>query len=197
MTHKQPRPPDPESVERLVACFRSATAQDRADGATWYAAARAEAEHAAATFGCSVPAAAGVIAALSPLREWGANVADAWACIREHAAGRPIPWCHYADNLKKVARILAGEPPLDVLGGPKVRAFYAAIMGSPNAVTIDRWAQVAALGYRPGPTPSPAQYAALAATYTEAAARVGIAPAIFQATVWVFVRRAASAQAPA
>src|SRR5690606_6619528 len=45
-------------------------------------------------------------------------------------------------------RILAGEDPLDVLKGDKVRSFYLNILGDTDAVTVDRHAPELYLGKR-------------------------------------------------
>jgi hypothetical protein len=51
-------------------------------------------------------------------------------------------------NRAKAWRIACGEDPDAVLSGPKVRAFFANIMGDVDAVTIDVWAARAAEGRR-------------------------------------------------
>ncbi len=125
--------------------------------------------------------AAGVIAAISPRMRWSANVVLADAiCGGETVQGV------FGANLAKAARILAGERPLDVLGGDKVRAFYRAIQGDPNAVVLDVWMMRAA-GWTKA-TLSTKEYESLATALLAAASREGIDPADFQAVVWTHVR---------
>lgn len=120
------------STRNITKAFRLSTEQDRIDGQRWYRLAR----EFAATLDSDVSRAAGIIAALSPLQSWPTNKKMA----AEFYAGRRD--VHTRNNVAKGERILAGENPLDVLGGLKVRAFYCNIMGMDNdeSVTIDRHA---------------------------------------------------------
>jgi hypothetical protein len=112
---------------------------------------------------------------------WSSNVALAEALC----AGKPVTGVLSA-NLEKAQRILDGERPLAVLGGDKVRAFYRAIMGDPEAVVLDVWMMRAA-GWQKA-TLSKSEYASLSEALTSAAERVGLDPADFQAVVWTHVR---------
>jgi hypothetical protein len=191
----RPAHADPEQVTRLLGHYADATETDTITGATWYADAFEHAERIADQCGASVQSVAGAIAALSPLREWDRNVADAEQVASTFSTGGEVPMLHFGQNLDRACKCLSGNNPDDVLGGPKVRAFYAAIMGDWSSVTIDRWAVQAAKGQaaRTG-TPSAAQYRDLQAAYTEAARSVGLEPAVFQAIVWVTVRRTTQEQ---
>jgi hypothetical protein len=104
--------------------------------------------------------AAGVIAALSPRLAWRKNVEYAelaymtYAAMQREAEGFKnltpevreaifvgmIPTLN--GNARKAYRILSGEAPEDVLGGPKVRAFYFTIVdpSDARAVVVDRHA---------------------------------------------------------
>jgi hypothetical protein len=116
----------------VTKAFRLATDADIDDGMHWYDYAR----DFAASLDSNVERAAGVIAALSPQQSWPVNKRMA----AEFYNGRRN--VHTAPNVSKAERILQGETPLDILGGPKVRAFYTNIMGmdTTEAVTIDRHA---------------------------------------------------------
>lgn len=120
------------TTRNITKAYRLSTPQDRADGMHWYDDARAF----AAILDSDVARAAGIIAALSPNQSWPVNRRMA----AEFYDGRRN--VHTTNNVNKALAILGGAEPLSVLGGPKVRAFYANIMGldSAEAVTIDRHA---------------------------------------------------------
>lgn len=120
------------TTRNITKAFRLSTATDRLDGMHWYDYARDY----AASLDTDVSRAAGILAALSPQQSWPVNKKMA----AEFYGGRRD--VHTTDNVVKAERILNGETPLDILGGPKVRAFYANIMGidTTEAVTIDRHA---------------------------------------------------------
>jgi hypothetical protein len=90
-----------------------------------------------------VGSAAGVIAALSPRMPWGRNKELAVRAFADgHASGT------LGNSVRAADRILAGEDPLDVLKGDKVRSFYLNILGDTDAVTVDRHALEVYLGKR-------------------------------------------------
>lgn len=95
-------------------------------------------------------------------------------------------WGQTRNNTWKAERIREGERPLQVLGGPKVRSFYRAIMGDENAVVLDTW-MATALGW-PTNSFSRIQYEKCSAVLRDAAERANVAPANFQAIVWTQVR---------
>jgi hypothetical protein len=176
-------------VDHILGAYMRSSTADRADGTDWYASARTLAQ---TLLPDDVETAAGVIAALSPMTAWPENVKRATAAIRgEHVA-------HTEPNVAKVLRILSGEYPLDVLSGPKTRAFFLNIMGehSIETVTVDRHAIDVACGIVQSDTDrakairGKAGYAKVAAMYVEAANIIGdITPAQLQAVVWVYWRR--------
>jgi hypothetical protein len=150
-------------TRNITATFRAATDGDRAVGYGWYARARDLAEKLATDWGTGVGGtredavrkAAGVIAALSPRLAWRKNVEYAelaymtygqilngtlGAMFGEACFAGSIPTLNA--NARKAYRILNGEDPEDVLGGPKVRAFYFTIVNpqDPRAVVVDRHA---------------------------------------------------------
>ncbi len=145
----------------------------------WYKEARATARSMARKYGVTLSTAAGVLAALSPRVSWKANVRGADAVFRfepdENIAG-------FNSNKDKARRIAAGERPLSVLGGPKVTAFYRAIMGDMDSVVIDVH-MYRAMGYDPKKC-TIVEYRAAEAAVRRAAAAVGLEPAVFQAIVW-------------
>src|SRR3954464_9498358 len=135
------------SVARVDGWLDAATAQDLADGLAWYDRARREAERMSEAYGLPTRLCAGVIAALSPRCQWASNVRSAERMIAAAIAGELEPVANGTmSNRDKAWRIANGADPDEVLSGPKVRAFYANIMGDTEAVTIDVWGARAAEG---------------------------------------------------
>lgn len=190
---------------RLRRYYRGADDEALTAGRTWYAEASAEARRLAreAPRGVGIVGAAAVIAALSPRTQWGQNLQGAREAVRAAArirgdslfgdafgiegavtaAAKPYA---LGDSIRKAARILAGEKPDHVLGGPKVRGFWRAICGDPESVTIDLWAAKAA-GFDPDRL-TPKRLWIIDAAYRRAAAWAGETPRDFQAIVWLSIR---------
>ncbi len=127
---------------RIVATYRAADKPTVRAGMAWYA----DAHGAAASLDPADPArAAGVIAALSPRIQWARNLELAARAYADGAATGTLGASCRAAN-----KILDGAAPLDVLRGPKVRAFYALIADPSDASTVcvDRHAIDIALGVR-------------------------------------------------
>jgi hypothetical protein len=72
--------------------------------------------------------------------------------------------------------------------GPKVSAFYAAIVGDESAMVVDRWAAFAAGHEDRGKVPGIRVRREIESAYRRAAALVGETVAAFQAIVWIIVR---------
>lgn len=183
------------ATRALRRLYATADPASIAAGRSWYAEAHAEVSRLArvAPPGIGRSACAGVLAALSPRAQWGQNVAAARAAVSAAELGPFVvaeaaaPYALGA-NCRKAARILTGEPAELVLGGPKVRAFWRAILGDPDAVTIDWWACVAA--GRPGDFArlTPRRLAVIDCAYRRAAEWAGESPRDFQAIAWVLAR---------
>lgn len=141
---------------------------------------------------------AGVLAALSPQTAWGEakgqNVELARRAFRQGKATG-----HTGDACNKATAILSSwQDPEDVLGGLKVRNFYAAIVdpNSATAVCIDRHAFDIAVGRVTDGTARTilvrvGVYDTFAELYREAARTIGggITPAAVQAVTWLVWRR--------
>lgn len=179
------------SVARVDGWLSAATAQDLANGLAWYDRARDEALRLAYVPGCgSVERAAGVIAALSPRCQWASNVTAAERMIAAAATRQPRPPAYGTlSNRRKAWRIARGEDPELVLSGPKVRAFYANIMGDVEAVTVDVWAAAAAEGGKTEQAPVRRRYLLLAESFRRVAEQRGMHPRDVQAAVWTVYRR--------
>ena len=202
------------AVRRVTRAFRASTPTERASGLGWYVTAWsaawtiAEAATGARAWARLTMAqrreravlVAGVIAALSPRCQWSTNVAWTGALVRAAWSGAPVPRVHTRTMRAQAWRIARGEAPLSVLAGPKVRAFFANIVGDTDAVTVDVWAVRAARGDAPvlgadgrlrwtdAGRVSAREYAAYADVYPRAARRLGVTPREVQAAVWVHVR---------
>lgn len=92
-------------------------------------------------------------------------------------------------NRAKAWRIACGEDPDTVLSGPKVRAFWANILGDVETVTVDVWAASAAEGVKSKQAPVRRRYQLLAESYRRTARRHGMSPRDVQAAVWTVYRR--------
>lgn len=172
----------------ILAAWRASTPADLAEGLEWYKRARGEGRKIGPTLHKGV----GVIAALSPMQAWDTNIALAHRLAETHAAGLPMPTSGYGfkANTAKAWAILDGAPPLTVLSGPKVRAFYRNMLGCGHAVTVDRWAVRVALGdpAHNGQVPS-GEYDAMAEAFRRVAAHLGVSAQHLQAATWVWIRR--------
>lgn len=171
------------TAENVLAVWKSATAAQVESGMAWYSDAHDFARRIAAG---DVSRGAGVVAALSPQKEWGLNMRLA---ARAFADGRATG--NTGNACDKANAILAGAEPLSVMGkGLKTRNFYANILNPQDAqaVTIDRHAYDVALGERAvgnkrlGLTPT--RYDAFAAAYIGAADVLGVLPHQVQAVTW-------------
>lgn len=181
-----------DMIANLLTAYDAASAADANEGAAWYADAQAFARALAAGTTLTVDHGAGVVAALSPRVRWATNMRAAAAMVEaaERVADEPVVG-GLPTNRAKAWRIANGENPLDVLGGQKVRAFYANIMGDEDAVTVDVWAARAAVPDYDGKTIPARMYEAIADAYRIAADARGVSPMVMQATVWVYIRRVA------
>jgi len=160
------------------------------EGLAWYASAHSIAADMAVRHGLTVRQCAGVLAALSPQTGWAENIrlADE-ACGSGKASGHTFDACGKAD------RILAGEDPADVLGGRKVRSFFANIVepGRSGAVTVDRHCVDMLVGRRGAVNDRvlerPGAYVLCAAVVRSVARDLGWRPHEVQAVAWVAWRQ--------
>lgn len=180
---------DSAIVRRIVRAFRAASAADLAAGLGWYATAWAVAQELDPR---NPERAAGVIAALSPRCQWSTNIVWARAVLAAADAGAPCPNVHTTAMRAQAYRIARGESALAVLNGPKVRAFYANIVGDVDAVTVDVWAVRVATGLTGKDAErmisTPSKYARVAQCYREAARILGVTARETQAATWTAAR---------
>lgn len=185
---------DTPSVSNVLAVYNGASAHNLREGLSWYLDAHAEAIILSNLSGLSVSQTAGIIAALSPMNGWENNKRKARQLIAQHGDGTG---CGLFRNVAKAVRIYNGEDSLDVLGGDKVRAFFATILDPHGDIdpVIDRHAFDIAVGERTdekrrGILSRKGVYSEFANVYREAAKIAGIGSAQMQAITWVAWREA-------
>lgn len=170
-------------VNNIVKVYRQATEEQEARGRSWYRTAHQLADMMSEG---NVTAGAGVIAALSANKAWDLNRRLAADAFKGEIHG------HTAENLAKVAKIMAGADPAEVLPmDMKTGNFYRCILdpSDTEAVCIDRHAHDVAVGRpwgdRERGLSSRGRYAVLSLAYRNAAVKLGITPSELQATTWV------------
>jgi hypothetical protein len=178
---------------RIVDVWRQATVSELVEGLDWYKDANALAVRLSPA---DPAAAAGVIAALSPMMSWGQNVILAERAYVDGKASGAL-----FSNVAKANRILSGERPEDVLGGDKVRAFYGVIADpTSDAVVVDRHAFDIAVGRVTNNESRQALgrkgvYESFARAYVRAAKTISretgmdVSPSQVQAVTWTVWRR--------
>lgn len=178
---------------RVLDVYAQATMAELDEGLNWYRDANAFAQ----TLDPEHPErAAGVIAALSPMKSWPDNIKLAVVAYESGFARGAL----YA-NTTKANLILAGADPLSVLGGNKVRNFYNSIANPDDAesVCIDRHAFDIAVGRITNDESRRALsrkgvYGAFQRAYVRAARIISndteaVAPSAVQAVTWTVWRR--------
>lgn len=184
-------------TRNLLAVYYRANSYDL-EAANWYSVAHTTCKRLATKYRVTLPAATGVMAALSPGNDWQRNVVDAETLISEFKAGvkryrMSRVGTYGRNNVSKALACLEGDAPLDVLGGPKVRAFYSNMMYPLTSVevTVDRHAKCAAYGLKntANSVVRANEYDYIAAHFAACAATLGLVPNAFQAIVWVTWRR--------
>jgi len=128
-------------LDNVLTALANATPDECKEGLGWYPQANSHAVELAEAYGLTVSQGAGVIAALSPQTGWGENIRLAHEACIDAAQGLSASG-HFDDACQKVDLIMSGADPADVLGGRKVRSFYANILRPLQAgpVTVDRHA---------------------------------------------------------
>lgn len=181
-------------MTRIETLYRAATPQEFHEGESWYPSALRFARSLAVRYGVPVHTVVGIIAVLSPGMDWERNKAEAEQCLLTKAG--KAHWGVYSSVKPKLLALLSGSDPLEVISGPKVTAFYRAIMGDTEAVVIDRHAKCAALGIRKNRDKNSAvskkEYRELSARYTKVARKLGVNPRDLQAIIWVHWRNTLS-----
>jgi len=175
------------TVDRIVNVYGRATAEDRANGASWYGDGESIIRDLSAQSGHSVETVAAVVSHLSPRTPWTRNVYGATMLVTTGTA----PTCLKA-NVKRARKALASDTPLDTFGptAPKTRRFARNLLGDRDVVTVDVWAARVALGDRATDAilGRVGMYDAIEHAYRLAAQRLGVDPVTVQATTWIVSR---------
>lgn len=171
-------------TRRATAEFRRATERQLESGRRWYIDAHEIARDQAQEHGVTIEVASGVLAATSPRLGWGPNV---MISERMLASRGTLDHGALGRSLQQARHIYAGAVPLEVLGGPKTRAFYVAILtaGAEGGAVIDRHAWDMLTGVRGATPPTAKQYAEGAERMLRAASIVGESVHTVQATTWL------------
>lgn len=173
----------PYAARELLEHYGAADADTVRRGRQWYAAARRECRRMAREHGRPLSQVAAVLAITSPDAQLATNLRWTEEILRgERTAGR-----YPTDQAPKVAAALSSRRPGQHVTGPKVSAFYRAIMGDEDVLVVDRWAAFAA-GSTKDYAPKAAARRAIEAAYRQAATIVGESVRDFQAIVWIVCR---------
>lgn len=168
--------------ENLLRLFELTPENIRAEGVQWYPSARLYFTQLARKYKLQPRIVLGVVAALSPFVSWKTQLLHTEGFIRNElkkkGSGR---FPGFKPNIRNARNIMAGMPPLEVLKGPKTRAFYKNLIGLTNHVTLDRHAISAALNVK---VIDHDDLKGIAMAYRKAARKVGLGLSHFQAVIW-------------
>lgn len=176
---------DTLTLDRLIALYHDATAEQRDRGRAWYDRYRRGCARIARGTNTPLRRVVATAAITSPDAQLVTNLA--WARTACETRGAAAVGRYPNAMGAKYRPIIAGDVAPELgCGGLKVRAFYRAILGDRDAVVLDRHALRAAGHHRD--TATAAQYARIAELYRRAADTVGESPRDFQAIVWTVLR---------
>jgi hypothetical protein len=166
---------------------RASAAPEWAEDLGWYDRARALVSDWGREASLIQPIVAAVVSVLSPQVPWAYQRENTARFIRAEldkpGSGR---YAGYGTNVAKARQLLRGASPDRVLGGEKVRAFYAALMGDDGAVVVDRHM---ANAMRLGRLDRRGEYARGVEAVWRVSGHMGVAPVRLQAAVWCAWRR--------
>lgn len=172
--------------DRLLSIYSAAAPDVIEAGRLWYPGAENVIADLSREFSLGRPRVAAIVAVLSPRQRWRKNIEGARAVLE----GEPWRAPGYDVNRDKAVALAAGAPLEAIIGGDKVTSFWANLIGSRTAVTVDVWAQRAALGYYHRHQPKRGRYERLVSIYRAAAEAAGETPREFQSIVWNAIRPA-------
>lgn len=171
----------------IMQTYKRATPVEVADGTGWYARAR---EIALQLYPDDVWRGAGVLATLSPMKEWSENVRLARLAVATGKATGNVP-----SATIPCQKILDGMSWDDAMNGQKTRSFCIAIAtgGRGEVATVDAHAHDAAVGqshkWADRPTITKGKFNDMDYAYREVADYLGISVNDLQAIVWVVWKR--------
>jgi hypothetical protein len=167
----------------LIALYAQASPAVRRRGRAWYPETNRRLREIAVRTGSTPAQAVAVFSIVSP----AIQLVTALEWTEEILRGERMGGRYPNVQAPKVAAALATRYPVKVVTGPKVNAFYRALMGDTKALVLDRWAAFAA-GLDRGRDIPPAVRRRLEEAYRRAAAAVGETVRAFQAIVWIVTR---------
>lgn len=173
-----------EDAERmLLALYAQASPAIRRRGRSWYPETNRRLREIAVKTGSTPAQAAAVFAIVSPAVQLVTALNWTEEILRGERMGGRYP------NMQgpRIEAALATRYPVSAITGPKVNAFYRAIIGDTDALVLDRWAAFAA-GHERGRDIPRAVWRKLEAAYRAAAAACGETVRAFQAIVWIVAR---------
>lgn len=183
--------PQDDPVDAILSVIARADGRTVSQGIGWYREAHERAREFADHYGVTTRQAAGVIAALSPQSSWSLNLQLTGDFLDAHQRRRTDQFTgHTQDAIVKAQRIVNGHCPFTVLGGRKVRSFFANISDPdrPGPVTCDRHALAIVLGRpttaRDRQLERPGVYQHVAASYRSTARILSLHPHEVQAIAW-------------
>jgi hypothetical protein len=174
----------------------------------WYGHAFRFADSVAESLNIQAFTAVGFIAALSPRNSWEGQKKHTKVQLQAALQGLPIPHEGTGDMKRKASAIAAGADPLDILRGPKTRAFYIAIMlgcadnshwanlmSRDEDVVVDVHAWAVATG-KLNTAPNVTGYRAASRAYHAVADAAGMNVHAVQAVTWAHWRRTKTLEEP-
>jgi hypothetical protein len=186
-------------ARNIVRVYNEAPEHVRRHAAEWYAVESDALACLAFDLGLSVRAVCGAAAAISPGMRWELvpDYVRALATAADPGSVR-VP-TYSSEFTARALACLSGADPLEVLGGPKVRAFYALLYtrGQSDSVVIDGHAFNIARGERApirgakvpqAARVTAARYRWAEAAYRAAARLLGLEPHALQAITWTHWR---------
>lgn len=173
---------------RLMRAWRAADENVKRRGMEWYPTMRSILADAAEPGGYSLTQAVAVFSIVSPGAQLITNLRWTERALATRGA-EPVGRFPVVMMRKIRAALTEERAAREVVSGPKVAAFYRAIMGDEDALVIDRWAARAA-GYDAGDGRdlTARERRVIERAYRKAARKAGVSVRDFQATVWIHAR---------
>lgn len=170
--------------EMLLELYASTTPEVRRRGRRWYPLMRHRLRSLAQEHQRPLSQVAAVLAITSVDAQLAVNLRWTEEILRgEREAGR-----YPANQAPKVRAALGARYPCRHVTGPKVQAFYRAVMGDPDALVLDRWMLKPVLGHDGRRVPRIQERAQIEQIYRSAAETCGERVAHFQAIIWIALR---------
>ena len=166
----------------IVKAFNQSSPDHISAGKEWFTKGQNHCSIISDIAGISNEHSAAVISALSPRTTWKRNVMGAYHLVVTGNA----PHCMSA-NVKRAKIALNSPDPISTLKGNKTNRFAKNLAGDYNWATIDVW-MLRALGMDDKMLDRAGVYEAIEYCFKLASKRLGVEPAIIQATIWCSIR---------